>query len=103
MQIKGTKLPAIRTSSDLRDHYYEISALCHENDEPVFITVDGHGADLVVLSGDAYQKLADAAELAQVLEESLPALEKHTPGEDALNHLLQEIERLKNNDAPKVL
>ena len=33
----------------------EISALCHETDEPVFITKNGFG-DLVIMSMETYEK-----------------------------------------------
>ncbi len=42
-------MPAIRPSSDLRNSYNEISAFCHQHNEPVYITKNGTG-DLAVLS-----------------------------------------------------
>ena len=36
----------IRPSSDLRNHYNEISEFCHKTGEPVYITKNGAG-DLV--------------------------------------------------------
>jgi prevent-host-death family protein len=42
-------MPVIKPISDLRNRAKEISAICHRNDEPVFITRNGEG-DLVVLS-----------------------------------------------------
>ena len=42
-------MPIIRSSDDLSNGYDEISALCHFNDEPVFITKDGRD-DLAVMS-----------------------------------------------------
>jgi prevent-host-death family protein len=62
-------VPVIKPISDLRNRAKEISAICHRDDEPVFITRNGEG-DLVVLSQahydrlqaqlDLYRKLADA-------------------------------------------
>jgi len=34
-------MPSIKSSTDLRNNYNEISAFCHENREPVFITKNG--------------------------------------------------------------
>ena len=42
-------MPIIKSSTDLRNNYNEISTFCHENEEPVFITRNGKG-DLAVMS-----------------------------------------------------
>lgn len=46
----------IRSTSELRTNYKEISNYCHESKEPVYITKNGHG-DLVVLDIDIYEEL----------------------------------------------
>ena len=48
----------IRPSVDLRNNYNEISKICHETQEPVYITRNG-ASDLVVLSNEAYEKNED--------------------------------------------
>ena len=45
----------IRPSADLRNKYNEISRLCHETNEPIYITKNGHN-DLVILSNEAYDE-----------------------------------------------
>jgi hypothetical protein len=45
-------MPTIRPSVDLSNNYNEISELCHEYSEPVFITKNGTG-DLAVMSGES--------------------------------------------------
>jgi len=50
-------LPEIRPITDLRNTQ-EISAICHEKNEPVFITKNGYG-DLVVMSMIAYESLLE--------------------------------------------
>ena len=50
-------MPTIRPSADLRNNYSEISELCHQYAEPVFITKNGTG-DLAVMSIEAYELLA---------------------------------------------
>ena len=51
-------MPIIRPSSDLRNNYNEISRICHETQEPVYITKNGTN-DLVILSNEAYEKSED--------------------------------------------
>ena len=45
----------IRPSADLRNNYNEISKICHETNEPMYITKNGYN-DLVVMSNEAYEK-----------------------------------------------
>jgi len=65
-------MPTIRPSADLRNHYNEISAFCHEHSEPVFITKNGKG-DLAVLSIETYEQLCGKFELFRLLNEGLEA------------------------------
>lgn len=46
----------IRPCADLRNNYNEISRICHETKEPLYITKNGTN-DLVVLSDEAYENL----------------------------------------------
>lgn len=46
----------IRPCADLRNNYNEISRICHETKEPLYITKNGTN-DLVVLSDVAYENL----------------------------------------------
>lgn len=48
----------IRPCADLRNNYNEISKICHETNEPIFITKNGYN-DLVVLSSDAYEDITE--------------------------------------------
>ena len=48
-------MPVIRPISDLRNKTPEISKLCHESGEPVFITKNGE-SELVVMSAAAYER-----------------------------------------------
>lgn len=47
-------MAVIRPCADLRNNYNEISKLCHETKEPIYITKNGYN-DLVVLSDEAYE------------------------------------------------
>lgn len=63
-------MPTIRSSADLRNNYNEISSLCHQFGEPVFITKNGKG-DLAVLSIEAYEQLLGRFELYSLLQEGM--------------------------------
>lgn len=45
----------IRPCADLRNNYNEISKICHQTMQPIYITKNGYN-DLVVLSNEAYEK-----------------------------------------------
>ena len=51
-------MPIIRPCADLRNNYNEISQICRETNKPVFITKNGY-TDLVLLSNEAYELLAE--------------------------------------------
>lgn len=51
----------IRPSADLRNNYNEISKICHETKEPMYITRNGTN-DLVILCDEAYEKLKKGIE-----------------------------------------
>ena len=48
----------IRPCADLRNNYNEISKICHETKQPVYITKNGYN-DLVILSNEAYEKFEE--------------------------------------------
>jgi prevent-host-death family protein len=48
-------MPQIRPITDLRNTTNEISEICHQSQEPVFITKNGYG-DLVVMSIETYER-----------------------------------------------
>lgn len=51
-------MAVIRPCADLRNNYNEISQICHETQEPVYITKNGTN-DLVILSSEAYENGED--------------------------------------------
>ncbi len=61
----------IRPCADLRNNYNEISKICHETKEPIYITKNGAN-DLVVLCDEAYEKLKKDVE--QTEEERIERL-----------------------------
>ena len=62
-------MPVIKPISDVRNHANEISRLCHQQDQPVFITRNGQG-DLVVMSQAHYERLQARLELYRKLDEA---------------------------------
>lgn len=61
----------IRPCADLRNNYNEISKICHETNEPVYITKNGF-SDLVVLSNATYETLTQKT--LQIEEERIDKL-----------------------------
>ena len=59
----------IRPSADLRNRYSEISKVCHETREPVYITVNGRG-DTVILGLAEYEQIKSELKLLRMLAES---------------------------------
>ena len=59
----------IRPSADLRNHYSEISKLCRENRQSVYITVNGRG-DTVLMSMDDFQQRQTELELLRTLTDA---------------------------------
>ena len=57
-------MPLIKSCADLRNNYNEISRICHETKEPIYITGNGTN-DLVILSGEAYENLTKSFEEAE--------------------------------------
>ena len=85
-------MPIIKSSTDLRNSYNEISTLCNETHEPVFITKNGRG-DLAVMSIEAFEALSGKLELFSLLAEGRRDVHegKLRPYEDVFNDLRQEI------------
>ena len=59
-------MPIIKSISSLRNRTRDIASLCHEKDEPVYLTTNGEG-DLVVMSINHYEKLKARVELFEKL------------------------------------
>lgn len=74
----------IRPSASIRQNYNEISKLCRETAEPVFLTKNGEG-DLVVMDLDTFNKkekmLKLREELLAVEEERLHGNEGYSVSE----------------------
>lgn len=61
--------PNIRPSSDLRNHYAEVSRECREARRPTVITVNGRG-DTVLLGYEEYSRMQSELELLSALADS---------------------------------
>jgi|GEM_PF-204603 len=85
-------MPNIKSSTDLRNNYNEISTFCRESREPVFITKNGQG-DLAVMSIETYEMLNGKLELYRLLDEGRAAVKegRKRPLEDVMQDIRQEI------------
>lgn len=81
-------MPTIKSSADLRNNYNEISTLCHEYAEPVFITKNGKG-DLAVMSIETYEEMSSRFELYGLLKDGMDDIEsgRTRPFSDALSDI----------------
>jgi len=75
-------MPIIKSISSLRNRTKEITALCHEKNEPVYLTKNGEG-DLVVMSIEHYERLKAKVEL---FEKLAIAQAQAAAGEKGLTH-----------------
>ncbi len=85
-------MPHIKSSTDLRNSYNDISTFCHEYREPVFITKNGQG-DLAVMSIETYEMLNGKIELYRLLDEGRTAIAEGRKRqlEDVMQDIRQEI------------
>ncbi len=67
-------MPQIIPIRDLKNTS-EISAMCHNNNEPVFITKNGYG-DMVVMSMETYEKNMFIHDVERKLAEAEEAISK---------------------------
>ena len=81
-------MPNIKSSTDLRNNYNEISTFCHESREPVFITKNGQ-EDLAVMSIETYEALSGKLELYRLLDEGRTAVKdgKKRPLQDVMKEI----------------
>jgi PHD/YefM family antitoxin component YafN of YafNO toxin-antitoxin module len=87
-------MPTIRPSADLRNNYSEISNLCHQFNEPVFITKNGSG-DLAVMSMETYEMMAGKYRIFSRIDEGLEQIEqgKKKPMKEALKNIKDNISK----------
>ena len=81
-------MPTIKSSADLRNNYNEISSICHNYPEPIFITKNGKG-DLAVMSIETYEDMKGRFELYSALNEGIKDIKESRimPIEDALSSI----------------
>lgn len=85
-------MPNIKSSTDLRNNYNDISTFCHESREPVFITKNGRG-DLAVMSIETYEALTGKLELYRLLDEGRTAVKagKKRPLQEVMKDIKRDI------------
>lgn len=67
-------MPQIIPIRDLKNTS-EISAMCHQQNEPIFVTKNGYG-DMVVMSMEAYEKTMFINDVQRKLAEAEEAINK---------------------------
>jgi prevent-host-death family protein len=82
VKAKERIMPIIKPISSLRNKTREIAALCHDQDEPVYLTTNGEG-DLVVMSIEHFEKLNAKIDL---FEKLAVAQSQAASGEKGLTH-----------------
>lgn len=88
-------MPVIKSSTDLRNNYNEISSFCHESREPVYITKNGQG-DLAVMSIETYEALSGKLDLYDLLDKGRAAVE--TGKKRQLHDVMKEIKQRITDD-----
>lgn len=83
-------MPYIKSSTELRNNYNNISKICHESKEPIFITKNGQG-DLAVMSIQMFETLNGKLELYRLLDEGRTAVKegRKRPLADVMRNIKQ--------------
>jgi PHD/YefM family antitoxin component YafN of YafNO toxin-antitoxin module len=86
-------MPTIRPSADLQNSYNEISELCHEYAEPIFLTKNGTG-DLAIMSIETYELLTGKLELYSLINEGLEQVKngKTKPMKESMKSIREKIQ-----------
>ncbi len=82
-------MPMIRPSSDLRNNYNEISKICHETKDAVYITKNGTG-DLAVMSIELYEDMIEKFEIYERIKKTLQEIEQNKWEKDSWNEIEKE-------------
>lgn len=75
-------MPSIRPLSDLNTRTNEILKICLQEEQPVFLTKNGHGK-LVVMSQEYFERLQSMVRLYAKLDE---AEKKSAAGDKGISH-----------------
>ena len=89
--------PDIRPSSDLRNHYSEISRICREERRPTILTVNGRG-DTVLIGLEEYDRMVAELDLLNSLAESErdAAEGRVSPADDVVDALRGDLEKMRH-------
>lgn len=82
-------MPMIRPSSDLRNNYNEISKICHETKDAVYITKNGTG-DLAVMSIEMYEDMMEKFEIYEKIKKALEEIEQNKLEKDSWGEIEKE-------------
>jgi len=93
-------MDTIRPSSDLRNHYAELSQQVRKTREPVYLTVNGR-EDTVLINHAEYRQLRARQELYQALaiaDEDIRA-GRVTPADEVHASIRKKLESMRNGNA----
>ena len=81
-------MPHIRSSSDLRNNYNEVSELCHLSQEPIVISINGK-AVLAMMSIEVYEQITGKLELYSKIDKGMDDIEngRVNPARDVFEQL----------------
>ena len=94
-------MAVIRPSADLRNNYSEISKICHETKQPIYITKNGYN-DLVLLSNEAYEELTNGWLTEKEIEKRISEKfdKQYADFEEFKKDVLEQINKAINEDIP---
>ena len=84
-------MPQIVPIRDLKDTT-SISNLCHESQEPVFVTKNGYG-DMVIMSMEVYERSMYMSDIYGKLEEAKQDLKegRYSSVDDSISRIMEKI------------
>lgn len=92
-------MESIRPSSDIRNHYSDISKQCREDRTPVIITVNGRG-DTAILGLQDYYQMKSELELLRTLAEAEEDVvnERVAPIQETFNDIRKSLMERNSNE-----
>lgn len=90
-------MPNIHPSSELRNNYAGLMKTSREQQEPIFLTVNGRG-DSVIMPIEVYQRLQNILHVQQMLAEADEDVKngRMKPAEDVYNGIIRDLQARKS-------
>ena len=90
-------MPNIHPSSELRNNYAGLMKTCREQQEPIFLTVNGRG-DSVIMPIETYQQMQNIITVQKMLAEAEDDVRNGCmrPAEDVYNDIIRDLQARKS-------